>query len=92
MPAAKSTTITGRFSRRAMLGAFASVPAIGAATAALAPRTPTFTEKVENVRRAAEALKQAITDLHGVPCKIGIGSDTDCFIVMTEKAVRSCAT
>ncbi|TIN30348.1 MAG: hypothetical protein E5Y31_07885 [Mesorhizobium sp.] len=50
---------------------------------------PTFTEKVENVRRAAEALKRAMTDLHGVPCKISVADSSDCFIVMTVKAVRS---
>ncbi|WP_136616991.1 MULTISPECIES: hypothetical protein [Mesorhizobium] len=40
MPAAEVMPILGRFSRRAMLGALASVPAIGAATAAVAVTTP----------------------------------------------------
>ena len=36
MPAAEESHIIGRFSRRALLGAIASIPAIGGATAALA--------------------------------------------------------
>ncbi|MGX5800238.1 hypothetical protein ACWGS9_03245 [Bradyrhizobium sp. Arg314] len=82
--------ITGRFSRRAMLvGAIASVPGIAGATALpVATAALTLQEKADNVWRAAEALLQAMTDLHGVPCKIGIGSDTDCILVMT-KVLRS---
>lgn len=45
-------------------------------------------QKAYNLRRAAAALKQAMTDLHGVPCKMNIGSDADTLICMTEKAVR----
>jgi len=40
MPAAEEMHILGRFSRRALLGAIASVPAIGAAAAAFAVATP----------------------------------------------------
>ncbi|RWH32211.1 hypothetical protein [Mesorhizobium sp.] len=76
-------------SRRAALGALASLPAMAGATALpVAMAALSLQERADNVWKAAEALKQAMTDLHGVPCKIGIGSDTDCIVVLTKVAVR----
>lgn len=75
--------------RRAVLGALASLPAIACATALpVATAALTLQEKADNVWKAAEALRQAMAELHGVPCKIAIASSTDCMVVMTNVAVR----
>lgn len=78
-----STTIDRR---RLLLGTGATAAAL--ATAATM-KQPTLAEKANAVWRAAEALRHAMTDLHGVPCKILPGSDADCIVVMLTVAVQS---
>ncbi|MER8489345.1 hypothetical protein NKH53_13840 [Mesorhizobium australicum] len=63
MPAAKSTTITGRFSRRAMLGAIAAVPAIGAVAAAGTLPATLASVPVAHVEHP-DPLAEAIAEYH----------------------------
>lgn len=82
--------MTQHMTRRAAFGAIATLPAIAGATALpVVAVALTLQQKADNVWSAADALLQAMSDLHGVPCKIALGSDTDCIVVMTKKAVRS---
>jgi hypothetical protein len=86
---------TANFNRRlAMMGGLSaaaalatSIPAIAGAVAV--PVTLTLQQKADNVRHAAEALARSITALHDMPCKISIGDNVDCVIVMTRKPVQS---
>ncbi|WP_192253751.1 hypothetical protein [Mesorhizobium silamurunense] len=60
MPAAQPTIIVGRFSRRALLGAIASVPAVGTAAAAL-PSAGTD-DHVMSLLRQWQGLNASIDD------------------------------
>jgi hypothetical protein len=55
MPAAEEMPVIGRFSRRVILGAFASVPAIGGATAALGAVSTLPDARRGNHRRSHQA-------------------------------------
>ncbi|PZV36155.1 hypothetical protein [Mesorhizobium kowhaii] len=63
LPAAEVMPILGRFSRRALIGAFASVPVIGAATVAAGAVSVLPVESIDDrVRRIAATLTEAMDE------------------------------
>ena len=64
----ESPIVVGRFSRRPLLGAFASIPAIAGATAAM-PATPLPSlddlTPAEIAQRDADKLAATLQDMHG---------------------------
>ncbi|MBB6409362.1 hypothetical protein HNQ71_002027 [Mesorhizobium sangaii] len=85
--------IIGRFSRRAILGAFASVPAIGAATAAAgvsrlpAAQPPEHTE--ERVMRLARELSAALEGMHGGEWQVTVDHSFGFALIVQHGAVQS---
>ncbi len=80
--------IVGRFSRRALLGALTSIPAIGAATAAAGavssiPPTQPPEPIEERVTRLAGELSAALEGMHGREWRVTVDHSV-CFALIVQ--------